>query len=276
YFRKFRLAVKMTEVQVFQKLNQEMTTLLMPFWSLYHPLTRKQYDLFLPTLKKHLEGEMGPTTSEWEGHWENFHQLILKGSDEFIWRRSYPEFVLLISERGDDWSPMLLPPETRMKLEVSLLGSAHLSPASQASFSSTPFTMATTSTSSTIAPFLMEPVGAAGGSNLGSLLPLGDDWEENPFLSGTLAKPPGTISSHITSFNRRYKDQRFSLEEQSPPFRFRLQMYDTAELDTPANWWKHKSLEMDVGYVENSPLQKTLQRIVNYCWKDYSADIGRI
>ncbi|KAG8176774.1 hypothetical protein JTE90_003405 [Oedothorax gibbosus] len=99
-------------------------------------------------------------------------------------RRIYLEEIvsrirLAKSERGDDWSPMLLPPETRMKLEVSLLGSAHLSPASQASFSSTPFTMATTFTSSTIAPFLMEPVGAAGGSNLGSLLPLGDDWEEN-------------------------------------------------------------------------------------------------
>ncbi|KAG8174963.1 hypothetical protein JTE90_002485 [Oedothorax gibbosus] len=87
-------------------------------------------------------------------------------------------------------------------------------------------------------------------------------------LSATLGRPPGSICSHITSFSRGYKDQRFSLEEQSPLFRCRLQMYDTTDLDSAANWWKHKSLEMDVGYVENSPLQKTLHRIVNHCWKN--------
>ncbi|KAG8173895.1 hypothetical protein JTE90_003074 [Oedothorax gibbosus] len=104
------------------------------------------------------------------------------------------------------------------------------------------------------AHFPTEPAGAGGANNLESLLPFDEDWERNPFLSGTLAKPPGSICSHITCFRKGYKEQKFSLEESGPHLRFRMQLYDTTDLDSPTNWWKHKSLEMDVGYEENSPL----------------------
>ncbi|KAG8174965.1 hypothetical protein JTE90_002487 [Oedothorax gibbosus] len=58
---------------------------------------------------------MGPKNAEWEDYWDPFHKMILAGSDEYIWKRPYPEFVLVLSERGGDWSDVIAP---RDKTEI--------------------------------------------------------------------------------------------------------------------------------------------------------------
>ncbi|KAG8177522.1 hypothetical protein JTE90_023427 [Oedothorax gibbosus] len=136
-----------------------------------------------------------------------------------IWRRSYPEFVLAISERGGDWSPMSLPP--RDKAEIGSVTSWLRT--SVGSFTGFIFLFSVHDND-----HVLHDCALSNGtcrcrwrqqSRVATAIRRRLGRKSGFFFSGTLARPHGLISSHITSFNRGYKDQRFSLEEESPfPF----------------------------------------------------------
>lgn len=233
-----------------------MQSCLLTLWTIWNPLILEDFlvafDIISEKLKKRFLNMLP--------QWKAFHQMIFPNHGEYIWKRSYSELQLYISEKIKDGSQTLLSPEERMKLESFLLGLHPVSQLLPVKF----LDGANTRTSFTTAP--MEAAGVAGGSTQPCLNDLDASWEE--FMLETSNPDIGKIPSYISIFKKGWRWKIFSLEEKGSPLRVKIVQYDTTDLDSPHNWWKTKTREMDVPYVPKSGMEKTLHMVFRETWND--------